>query len=152
MLRPWPEFYMRYSDFKAADHVLVTADRRNREEEATVRQIAKIKGSMVKDYDFDFDYTEIMHFYVPTLARIYLENLGDEEERQFLIELRQVADLWNWEGDLIGFANGKEKRADEAKAVARLTKANNLHHRECWTTRLEVPDEEVRDRSAARKE
>jgi hypothetical protein len=111
MLHPWPEYYMRYSDFKKADYVLGPVDRLDNEEETAVRRIARVKGSLLKEYDFDRDYTEILHFYVPTLARIYLDKLGEEEEKQFFIELRQVADLWNWEGDLIGFADGKQKRA-----------------------------------------
>ncbi|KAH6890241.1 hypothetical protein BKA70DRAFT_1442054 [Coprinopsis sp. MPI-PUGE-AT-0042] len=128
MLHPLPRYYMRPGAFKTLAYKLASVNRSDIEEEDTVRQIARTKGSLLKPYDFDHDFNEIMHFFVPTLARIYLDQLGEEDEHDFFKRLKEIAMLWCYEGDLNGFPNYKKKRKfytqrikDEAKEVARRT-------------------------------
>jgi hypothetical protein len=110
MIHPLPYSYMRRSDFKTTAFKLGSVSRSDAEEEDTVRQIARSKGNLLKFYDFDHDLNEVMYFFVPTLARIYLDQLGEQEEREFLKRLKEVAMLWVYEGDLVGFVNAKAKR------------------------------------------
>ncbi|KAH6892774.1 hypothetical protein BKA70DRAFT_1233516 [Coprinopsis sp. MPI-PUGE-AT-0042] len=106
---PFPDFYMEPIDFKTPAFKLRSVDREDHEEEATVRRIARVKGDLLKPYDFDIDFTEVMYFFVPTLARIYLDNLGRAEEADFFKRLKKVAELWYLEGDLNGFPSYKKK-------------------------------------------